>query len=641
VTLPSDAYPAAAIRQIEREAIAAGIPGYTLMQRAGAAALACLQRRWPGALAICVVAGTGNNGGDGLVLARLAHVAGLRVQVLVVGAVEAIRGEAAEALRDLRAAGLDLHAFDAARLVDCDVVIDALLGIGVRSPLEPAWLAAIEAINASGVDVLSLDMPSGLAPDSGDALPAVKARATITFLGLKQGLFRGDGPGHAGAIEFDALGTQCSPTRRDSFSPSVKLLDSSCIQSALRPRPRHSHKALFGRVVIVGGGAGMAGAVRMAAEAALRVGAGLVTVASRPEHLDVVVGARPELMFLGVESGEELAPALQQADVIAIGPGLGRSRWARELLQVVLQGAPTRKPLVLDADALNLIAAGECLRRDDWILTPHPGEAARLLGCSTAEVQADRFSALRQLAHTRGGIVVLKGASTLIGRDGEVPRLCTRGNPGMAVPGMGDVLTGAIAGFLAQCDDPLSATSAAVQAHAQAGDRCARQGVRGVLALDVAAELRDEAATDSFARRAARHLDPAAAPLVLHLRGDLGAGKTSVARGMLRALGESGPVRSPTYGLLSEYDTARGRVVHIDLYRLQSPAELTTLGLADHLPGSLLWLVEWPEKGAGGVMPPPDALMSLQVEGDGRRLHVLPITPAGSAWLAGICADSG
>jgi len=497
VTLPRDAYPAAAIRQLERQAIDAGIAGYTLMQRAGAAALASLGRRWPAASVIGVVAGPGNNGGDGLVLARLAHAAGIGVRVLLVGDAGAIRGEAADALRDLRATGLDVRGFDPGTLATCDVVVDALLGIGVRAPLQPAWLAAIEAMNACRVDVFSLDVPSGLDPDSGRALPAVKAAATLTFLGLKQGLFLADGPDHAGALEFDALGALPSGSGR-SPAPSLQLLDSSCIGKALAPRRRHSHKGLFGRVLVIGGGVGMAGAVRMAGESALRAGAGLVTVASRPEHLGVV-GARPELMFLGVEQGADLAGALEQAQVIAIGPGLGRSAWARDLLATVLQGARAGQRLVLDADALNLVADAGATRRDDWILTPHPGEAARLLGTTTEAVQANRLAALGELTRTRGGIVVLKGAGTLVGRDGGIPQLCTAGNPGMAVPGMGDVLTGAVAALVAaaaQGGDPsrggdaFAATCAAVQAHAMAGDLCAAQGVRGVLALEVAQALR-------------------------------------------------------------------------------------------------------------------------------------------------------
>jgi NAD(P)H-hydrate epimerase len=349
-----------------------------------------------------------------------------------------------------------------------------------------------------GVEIYSLDVPSGLDPDTGRALPAVKATATITFLGLKQGLFLGDGPDHAGALEFDALGALSSGNRA-SLVASLELLDSTCLGKALAPRGRHSHKGLFGRVLVIGGGVGMAGAVRMAGESALRAGAGLVTVASRPEHLGVVVGARPELMFLGVEQGTDLAAALEQAQVIAIGPGLGRSAWARDVLATVLRSTRDGQRLVLDADALNLVAEQGAARRDDWILTPHPGEAARLLGITTEAVQANRLAALEQLTRTRGGIVVLKGAGTLVGREGGIPRLCTAGNPGMAVPGMGDVLTGAIAALVGAAlrggdelrpDDAFAATCAAVQAHAMAGDLCAAQGVRGVLALEVAQALR-------------------------------------------------------------------------------------------------------------------------------------------------------
>lgn len=492
MTLPSDAYPAAAIRQLERQAIESGVAGFTLMQRAGAAALDCLRRRWPGAQRIVVIAGTGNNGGDGLVLARLARQAGIDCRVLVVGDIGVMRGEAAQALQALRAAGMAVQPFDVAALGGCDVLVDALLGIGVRAPLQPAWRAAIDGMNTAGLPILALDLPSGLDPDTGQALPAVKAAATLTFIGLKQGLLLGEGPDHAGALEFNSL--DVAPLTARSPVPSLQLLDADCLAMALNPRPRHSHKGLFGRVLIVGGGAGMAGAARLAGEAALRVGAGLVTVASRPEHLGVVVGGRPELMFLAVERGADLNAGLEQADVVAIGPGLGRSSWALDVLDTVLSGARTGQRLVLDADALNLVAASGALHRDDWILTPHPGEAARLLGSTTAAVQADRPAALAQLLRARGGIVVLKGAGTLVGRQEEIPRLCTRGNPGMAVPGMGDVLTGAVAGLaagpVAQGLDCFAAVCAAVQAHAMAGDRCAEGGVRGILAQDVATQLR-------------------------------------------------------------------------------------------------------------------------------------------------------
>jgi NAD(P)H-hydrate epimerase len=256
------------------------------------------------------------------------------------------------------------------------------------------------------------------------------------------------------------------------------------------PRPRHSHKGQFGRVVILGGGEGMPGAVRLAGEAALRVGAGLVTVASLPQHLSVL-GARPELMFRALHGGKDVQAVVAEADVLAIGPGLGRSDWARDVLETALAARQPRQRLVVDADALNLIAEGFGLQHCvDWVLTPHPGEAARLLGVSTEEIQQDRAAALSALCERRGGTIVLKGAATQTGHAGEVPWLCDRGNPGMAVPGMGDVLTGAIAGLLAQGGKPFECAAAAVHAHALAGDQCAWHGVRGMLALEVATQLR-------------------------------------------------------------------------------------------------------------------------------------------------------
>jgi NAD(P)H-hydrate epimerase len=439
------------------------------------------------ARSMVVVAGPGNNGGDGLVLAQLARDAGIFTHVMLVGDAAALRGEAQQALQDLRTAGMDVQPFDASLLDSHDLIVDALLGIGVRAPLKPEWFAAINAMNGAGRSILSIDIPSGLEPDTGRALPAVHATATLSFLALKLGLFLGEGPEHAGALLFDDLGvTPASPPR-----PALERLDHGCLNAVLSPRLRQSHKSMFGRVLVVGGGVGMPGAVRLAAESALRVGAGLVTVASRPEHLAAVVGTRPELMFHNVTSAADIEPALAQSEVIAIGPGLGRSDWARGLLEYVLQHRHQAQRLVVDADALNLIAEGVGFQRcEEWVLTPHPGEAARLLGISTQAVQEDRLAALASLCETRGGTIVLKGAATLIGHAGRTPRLCEKGNPGMAVPGMGDVLTGALAGILAQGGEAFAAAAAAVYAHAVAGDRCARSGMRGVLALDVAQELR-------------------------------------------------------------------------------------------------------------------------------------------------------
>jgi len=258
------------------------------------------------------------------------------------------------------------------------------------------------------------------------------------------------------------------------------------VAAALPRRPRAAHKGDFGRVLIIGGGVGMPGAVRLAGEAALRVGAGLVTVATAPENVVAVVAGRPELICLPLSDPSGLTSAIERADVVAIGPGLGRSEWAARALAAALE---CTKPLVIDADALNLIAEQAPRRRADWILTPHPGEAARLLDVQTKDVQRDRMTALSRLVERYGGTVVLKGAGTLVGAQGHIPGLCERGNPGMASAGMGDVLTGATAGVLAQCADPWAAARVAVLVHAMSGDAAARSGERGLLAGDVAREL--------------------------------------------------------------------------------------------------------------------------------------------------------
>jgi NAD(P)H-hydrate epimerase len=488
MALPVQIYSTAQVRQMEAAALAAGTPGYTLMQRAGAAAFGALRQRWPLARTIAVVAGPGNNGGDGLVLARLAWQAGLAVNVMLVADAAKLRGEARQAHEDLTGAGVPTQPFDATALALADVVVDALLGIGVRAPLRDEWQQVIAALNTCLKPVLSLDIPSGLDPDLGHALPAVHAAATVSFLGLKQGLYVGEGPEHAGEIFFDGLRVEGAVI---SGPPALLRLTHEDLACVLPQRPRQSHKSQFGRVLVVGGGTGMPGAVRLAAEAALRVGAGLVTVASLPEHLGTVVGQRPELMFHGLREASDVDVPMAVADVVALGPGLGRDSWAKGVLAAVLAARRPAQRLVVDADALNLIAAGHGpARMEDWVLTPHPGEAARLLGIGISDVQADRLAALRALCERRGGTIVLKGATSLVGHPGEVPRLCDRGNPGMSVPGMGDVLTGAIAGLLAQSTQVFAATSAAVYAHAVAGDRCARLGVRGMVALEVAQELR-------------------------------------------------------------------------------------------------------------------------------------------------------
>ena len=492
MSLPSALYSVAQVRAFDAQAIASqGVTGYMLMQRAGDAALRALRTAWPNAQRVAIACGGGNNGGDGYVLARLLRAAGLEVQLHAVVDPSALQGDARRAWDDFCAAGGTLHPAahpDASR---CDVIVDALLGTGFRAPLRDPFVAAIAAINGSGRPVLALDIPSGLEGDTGQAPDgAIHASLTMSFVALKQGLCLAQGPECCGQLLFDSLGVQLPG--EGAQPPQWRCLGDMELRTALPRRARDAHKGDFGHVLVVGGGPGMPGAARLAGEASLRVGAGLVTVATLPAHAAALTATRPELMCVGVSDGASLAPWLSRCTVVAIGPGLGQDDWSRSLLAAVLSAG---KPLILDADALNLLAA-EGLRGlpPRSLLTPHPGEAARLLGIGSRDVQSDRRGALLKLCERSGAVVVLKGRGTLVGRRNAVPALCLAGNPGLASGGMGDVLTGAIAGILAQCRDPWLAACAGVLIHARAGDELARRnGERGLLAGDVALALTAEA----------------------------------------------------------------------------------------------------------------------------------------------------
>ncbi|MBW4051085.1 MAG: NAD(P)H-hydrate dehydratase [Proteobacteria bacterium] len=488
MALPVCLYSTAEVRALDAYAIETlGVPGYTLMKRAGEAALRYLRTRFPVSHRIVIVCGAGNNGGDGYVLARFAHAAGLTVTALAAASPDVLQGDARQAFEDLRASGIQVQPYAPERLAQGEVIVDALLGTGLRGPAREEAARVIRDINSSGRPVLAVDVPSGLDSDTGVPLgETVRADCTVTFVGLKTGLFIGDGPEFTGTVFFDDL--EITPEAAGGPPARLERILESAIQQALPRRARSSHKGDFGRVLIVGGGAGMPGAVRLAGEACLRVGAGLVTVAVAPENVAAISAGRPELICLPLEETEALAEAGERADVIAIGPGLGRSPWARRALETVLRSG---KPLVVDADALNIVAESRTPAREDWILTPHPGEAARLLGVDTREIQRDRLAALEHLVARYRGTVVLKGAGTLVGAPGRTPALCERGNPGMATAGMGDVLTGTIAGILGQCRDPWLAARVGVLVHAMAGDAAARTGQRGLLASDVARELRN------------------------------------------------------------------------------------------------------------------------------------------------------
>ena len=488
MALPTAIYSTRQVRELDDHAIRElGTPGYTLMKRAGEASLRVMRTRWPMAYQVVIVCGSGNNAGDGYVLARFAQAAGLEVRVLAAADPQGLRGDARRAWQDfISSAGEVEPLVDGAALASGDVVVDAILGTGLSGPVRPELALAIDAVNRCGRPVFALDIPSGLSGDTGLPLGvAVRADATITFIGLKTGLYLGDGPAFCGAGFFDDL--EVVAPGRESLVPRLQRILESEIGAALPRRPRAAHKGSFGRVLVIGSGPGMPGATRLAGEAALRVGAGLVTVLASPEAALAVAGGRPELIVHALDDAQSVDEHVARADVVAVGPGLGRSTWAK---RVFARALATDKPIIVDADALNLLAEQGLPARANWVLTPHPGEAARLLGTDTAAIQADRLGALDALVARYGGIVVLKGAGTLVGGAGRIAAICERGNPGMASPGMGDVLTGAVAGIAAQVGDPWRAARVGVLVHAMAGDAEARNGERGVLASEVAQEIR-------------------------------------------------------------------------------------------------------------------------------------------------------
>jgi len=483
--LPAGIYTAAQVRELDRSAIErCGIPGYELMTRAGHATSNALRQAWPDARTLCVFCGPGNNGGDGYVVARIARAQGAQVHVVAVTDPAGLRGDARRAFDDFVAAGGACEEWHPHAVRLADVIVDAMFGTGLARALDGRAAEIVHAINASNRRVVAIDIPSGLNADTGEVLGvATRADLTVTFVGRKLGFYLGAGPDTVGRVVFDDLGVP--PTTYAEMPRACHRLDESIVQCALPPRARTAHKGRHGHVLVVGGAAGMGGAARLTGEAALRVGAGLVTVAAHPQSLAAMQG-RPELMTVGLAASADLEPAIERATVLALGPGLGQSPWAMGIFGAVLAA---RKPTVVDADALNLLALNP-QRRDHWILTPHPGEAARLLGGTVADVQRDRLAAVAELQSRYGGVVVLKGAGSLVQTPAEGAWLCDRGNPGMASAGMGDVLTGVVAGIAGQCGDLALAARAGVFVHAEAGDRAARAGERGLLASDVIEKLR-------------------------------------------------------------------------------------------------------------------------------------------------------
>ncbi|MCK9621707.1 MAG: NAD(P)H-hydrate dehydratase [Methylobacter sp.] len=481
--LPIKLYRAAQVRELDRIAIQErGIPGFELMSRAGHEVFQRLKKQWPHARSVAVFCGSGNNAGDGYIIARLALDTGLKVCVYAVSEPEKLNGDAALlAYRKYSEAHGTVVPFQNEQTINADVLVDALLGTGLDRPVTGLYAEAIQVINAHPAPVVAVDIPSGLNADTGNAMGcAVNAICTVTFIGLKQGLFTGQAAEYCGEIYYAQLGVP------DDVFAGLEATATRVVKVPLPRRHRYAHKGNCGHVLIVGGELGYSGAAIMAGEAALRVGSGLVSIATRAEHAGLLNLNRPELMCHGVETPEQLSALLDKVDAVVVGPGLRQTDWAKALFHAAISAG---KPTVVDADGLNLLAAAPTAK-PYWIVTPHPGEAARLLNCATAAIQHDRFAAALSLQANYGGVAVLKGAGTLIASERQLA-VSNTGNPGMASGGMGDVLSGVIAGLLAQGLSLRVAAQQGVYLHGLAADLAAeKDGERGLLASDLMPYLR-------------------------------------------------------------------------------------------------------------------------------------------------------
>lgn len=506
-------YQAEDVRKLDQLTIELqGVSGYELMCTAALAGWNRLITRWPEVTQIIVYCGAGNNAGDGYVLARLAKEQGYQVKLLQLCKSKSLKGDALTAFNDYMSAGGEYEFFELSNakkemhIIDSGdpgsekvVIVDALLGTGLQRPLEGAWQQAVTLINKSKANVMALDIPSGLDSDSGNQLgEAVKADMTVTFIGRKRGMYTADGRDCCGSIIFECLGVRDSIYERLGVGEqTTELLQAQMLHEYLPPRAHNTHKGSHGHVLIVGGSVGFSGAVVLAATAALRSGAGLVSVATDPVHAALLDSAYPEIMCHAVADELALEKLLAAADVVVMGPGLGRQAWSKLMFNAVFN---CDQPLVLDADALNLMASiypenSNKIPNKNRIMTPHPGEAATLLSCGSAEIQYNRFDSVKKLAELFKATVVLKGSGTLVRaasteKQLTVTSVCEAGNPGMASAGTGDVLSGVIAAFVAQGLSPVKAARAGVLAHALAGDLAAQSAQRGLIASDIVDCLR-------------------------------------------------------------------------------------------------------------------------------------------------------
>ncbi len=512
---------AAQMREADRRTIDdIGIPPLVLMENAGRQAVAAMEAIFSdlSERQVAVLCGRGNNGGDGFVVARTLLQRDVDVSVFLMGRVADVRGDARINLEILGRLGLtvveiaDSQAWELhfSEVSDCTLIVDAIFGTGLNAPVSGLLESVIADVNASGIPVVAIDLPSGLSADSAEPIgPSIEAALTVTLAAPKLPLVLPPGEMRAGDIVIADIGIP-SEVLDAVDGPRVDLLTRASMRELVTPRTSDSHKGDYGRVLIVAGSRGKTGAAHLAAIGALRSGAGLVTIATPAACQSVISAMAPEYMTerLG-ETDDGLDPdgvdhVLDIArDVIALGPGLGQALGTREFIRQLVDRATM--PLVIDADGLNAFAddpdrlAGREGR--DVIITPHPGEMARLVGMSTDEVQSSRLEIARNFAVAHHVFVVLKGHRTLIATPDEKIFINPTGNPGMATGGTGDVLTGMIAAWLAQLLDAEAACKLAVYLHGLAGDLAeADEGEVAMTSADVAGHLGD-AVLELTARR--------------------------------------------------------------------------------------------------------------------------------------------
>jgi NAD(P)H-hydrate epimerase len=482
VNLPRELYSTQQIKIVEQFVIQKGIlSGFTLMERAGNAVFEYVQYSYSSAKNMSIFCGSGNNAGDGYIVATRALQAGLNVCVYSVSEITELQGDALLAYQQYINAGGNVIPFQIDVIFDSDIIIDALLGTGLNRQVTQKYEQAINAINESRCPVIAVDIPSGLHADTGNVMGvAVEANATITFIGLKQGLFTGFAVQYTGKIILASLALP------DIAWQHVSSSITRVLPNALPPRQKYAHKGHFGHVLVIGGDVGYSGAARLAGMAALRMGAGLVSIATHPDNAAVMNIACPELMCHGVANSTQLHDLLEKASVIVLGTGLGQRDWGKVLFTTAIN---CNKPIIVDADGLNFLAQFP-KHNPQWILTPHVGEASRLLGSTIKTIQKNRFEAAQTLQQKYGGVVLLKGAGTLIATDNQIA-ISNTGNPGMASGGMGDVLAGVIASLVAQGMSLEDAAKQGAYAHGIAADNAVKQdGERGLLASDLLSYLR-------------------------------------------------------------------------------------------------------------------------------------------------------